>query len=34
MDLLYLIAIAVFAGLIAALASGCDTLRRNPGGRP
>ncbi|EUC12613.1 UNVERIFIED_ORG: hypothetical protein BDU10_9590 [Burkholderia sp. CF145] len=34
MDLLYLIAIAAFGGLIVALAIGCDKLRRAPGGRP
>jgi hypothetical protein len=34
MDLLYLIAIAAFAGLVAALAMGCDKLHRAPGGRP
>ncbi len=34
MDLVYLIAIVVFAGLIAALAVGCDKLRRTSGGRP
>jgi hypothetical protein len=33
MDFLYLIAIAAFAGLIAALAAGCDKLRRTTGGR-
>jgi len=34
MDLVYLIAIAAFGGLVAALAMGCDKLRRTPGGRP
>lgn len=34
MDLLYLIAIVVFASLIAGLAIGCDKLRRTSGGRP
>jgi hypothetical protein len=34
MDLLYLAAIAAFGGLVAALAVGCDKLRRAPGGRP
>ncbi|MBB5413575.1 hypothetical protein OKW38_007417 [Paraburkholderia sp. MM5496-R1] len=34
MDLVYLIAIAAFGGLVAALAVGCDKLRRAPGGRP
>jgi hypothetical protein len=34
MDLLYLLAIAVFGGLVALAALGCDKLRRAPGGRP
>jgi hypothetical protein len=34
MDLIYLIAIVAFGGLVAALAIGCDKLRRAPGGRP
>lgn len=34
MDLLYLIAIVAFGGLVAALVTGCDKLRRAPGGRP
>ncbi|WP_197419251.1 MULTISPECIES: potassium ABC transporter ATPase [Burkholderia] len=33
MDLLYLIAIGVFTGLIAAMIFGCDKLRRTSGGR-
>ena len=34
MDLLYLIAIIAFSGLVAAFVIGCDKLRRAPGGRP
>ena len=34
MDLLYLIAIVAFGGLVAAFVVGCDKLRRAPGGRP
>jgi hypothetical protein len=34
MDLLYIAGIAVFFGLFAALATGCEKLRRAPGGRP
>ena len=34
MDLLYLIGIVAFGGLVAALAIGCDKLHRAPGGRP
>ncbi|WP_341316509.1 potassium ABC transporter ATPase [Paraburkholderia sp. IMGN_8] len=34
MDLLYLIAIATFGGIVAAFVIGCDKLRRAPGGRP
>ena len=34
MDLLYLISIAVFGGLVAAFVIGCDKLHRAPGGRP
>jgi hypothetical protein len=34
MDLLYLLVIAAFGGLVAALAIGCDKLHRTPGGRP
>ncbi|EIM95605.1 hypothetical protein WQE_38464 [Paraburkholderia hospita] len=34
MDLLYLIAIAAFGGLVVAFAIGCDKLHRAPGGRP
>ncbi|KGS04420.1 putative membrane protein [Burkholderia sp. ABCPW 111] len=33
MYLLYLIAIGVFGGLIAAMIAGCDKLRRTSGGR-
>ncbi|MGF6777410.1 hypothetical protein P3T21_002610 [Paraburkholderia sp. GAS334] len=34
MDLIYLIAIAAFAGLVAAFVVGCEKLQRTPGGRP
>ncbi|MFM0624770.1 potassium ABC transporter ATPase [Paraburkholderia xenovorans] len=34
MDLLYVIAIVIFSGLVAAFVVGCDKLRRAPGGRP
>ncbi|CAB3796240.1 hypothetical protein LMG28614_04326 [Paraburkholderia ultramafica] len=34
MDLLYLIAIVAFSGLVGAFVVGCDKLRRAPGGRP
>jgi hypothetical protein len=34
MDLLYLIEIIVFSGIVAAFVIGCDKLRRAPGGRP
>jgi hypothetical protein len=34
MDLLYIGGIVVFWALAAALAIGCDKLRRAPGGRP
>jgi hypothetical protein len=34
MDLLYIIAIVAFSGLVAAFVVGCDKLRRAPGGRP
>jgi hypothetical protein len=34
MDLVYLIAIAAFGGLVVAFAIGCDKLHRAPGGRP
>ncbi|CAJ2793586.1 potassium ABC transporter ATPase [Burkholderia pseudomultivorans] len=34
MDLLYLIGIGAFAGLIATMVAGCDKLRRVKGGRP
>ncbi|SAL42905.1 hypothetical protein AWB64_04560 [Caballeronia sordidicola] len=34
MDLLYIAGIVAFWALCAALAIGCDKLRRAPGGRP
>lgn len=34
MDLLYLIAIVAFGGLVAAFVMGCEKLHRAPGGRP
>lgn len=34
MDVVYVIAIVAFGGLVTALAIGCDKLRRAAGGRP
>ena len=34
MDLIYLIAIVAFGGLVTAFAIGCDKLHRAAGGRP
>lgn len=34
MDLLYLIAIIAFSGLVAGFVIGCDKLHRAPGGCP